>query len=418
MLELPENPDAEKSASTLHDFGKTFQTIELIDNIVRSALDCAGATGAFLALSGPDSVVSSSVHNQVLKSLIRDQPAMLEALMKGEYVTLSDVAAEIPSFQRLNKSSVTLIPVNADAKLHGVLCIVGPDSEPARHQGWLDPWQRLCLYLGALISDTFVEPNDTNYRLKQRLAGANRSLTETNRKTRELQWLSQMRARFYAHALHDLRTPLSAIRGYVKLTLRDYTGQADTPTVKFLTGAIDHANRMTRLVSALERLSNTPQLNVDTFNICELWKESLQLLRPLLERKMIRLVEQISPGPILMMGDRQKLWLVLHRLLSDTIRDSRVGSELLGEFRKEQEQIKVRISASADGTPAGTAETRSDEDGFSAVYDAIRLHGGSMTITSATSGGRTFTLVFPSPQINDFERSEVGEQTNDFGCGR
>ena len=132
---------------------------------------------------------------------------------------------------------------------------------------------------------------------------------------------------------------------------------------------------------------------------------------------MIRVVEQMLPGPIMMIGDRQKLWLVLHRLLSDCIRNGSVGGELSGEFRKEQEQIKVRISASGDGIPAETAETRSGEDGFSAVYDAIRLHGGSMTVTSATSGGRTFTLVFPSPQMSDFERSEVCEQTHDFGCG-
>jgi signal transduction histidine kinase len=416
--ELPGNADTEKSASTLHDFGKTYQTMELIERIARSALECAGATGAFLALSGPVSVGSSSIHNRVLKSLIRDQSAMLKALMKGESVTLTGLAAEAFSFQGLNKKPVALIPVNAGAKLQGVLCVVAPDSEPARNQSWSDPWQRLCLYLGALIPDTCVEESPANYRLKRRLAGANRSLAQTKRKTRELQWLSQMRARFYAHALHDLPTPLSAIRGYVKLTLREYTGQVDAAAVKFLTSAIDHANSMTRLVSTLERLGNSPQLNVDTFNICELWKESLQLLRPLMERKMIRLVEQMSPGPILMMGDRQKLWLVLHRLLSDTIRDSDVGSELLGEFREEQEQIKVRISASGDGIPGETAETRLGEDGFSAVHDAIRLHGGSMTVTSATSGSRTFTLVFPSPQMNDFERSEVCEQTNDFGCGR
>src|SRR6202011_5487653 len=122
--ELPENPDAEKPASPLHDFGKTSQTIELIEHIARSALECAGASGAFLALSGPVSVVSSSVDNQVLKSLIRDQPPMLEALTKGECVTLSGLAADIFSFQRLNKRSVALIPVKGGTKLHGVLCVV------------------------------------------------------------------------------------------------------------------------------------------------------------------------------------------------------------------------------------------------------------------------------------------------------
>jgi signal transduction histidine kinase len=429
-VELPRNPDTEKPAPAWVDLGKASQTIELIEHIARSALECAGATGAFLTLSGPDSASDSSVHNQMLKSLIRDHPTALTALMKGECVRLAGLAVEILSFQSLKTGSVVLVPVNAGAKLHGVLCFIVPDPEPALDQSWLDPWRRLCRYLAALIADTCKRENATNHELKRKLVDTNRSLAETKRKIRELQWLSQMRAHFYAHTLHDLRTPLSAIRGYVKLTLREYTGQIDAATIKFLTSAMEHANRMTRLVSTLERLGNSPQQNFDTFDICELWKESLQLLRPLLEKKMIRVVEQMLPGPIIMIGDRQKLWLVLHRLLSDTIRYSNVGGELVGEFRNEQEQIKVRISASGDVIPGETAETRPDaddpgvltrgneKDDFSAVHDVIRLHGGSMSVTSATPGRRTFALAFPLPQVSAFERSEVCEQIHDFGCGR
>ena len=168
----------------------------------------------------------------------------------------------------------------------------------------------------------------------------------------EIRRLEQVRRDFVANASHELKTPLTSIRGYAETLLDD-----DPPEklkLEFLTSIRKNTLRLEHLVEDLLDLSKLEsggwtgrRESVDTKEVAQ---EAWQVVRDI-EGK-----EGISfdiLGDLRVMGDREGLFHVFRNLLENSIRHTDSGGSINVSMALTQDSmVEVVISDDGDGIPA------------------------------------------------------------------
>jgi signal transduction histidine kinase len=240
------------------------------------------------------------------------------------------------------------------------------------------------------------------------------SAPELRQRLAELEALVQMASHLFSNALHELRSPLVAVRGYARLILEEKAGPITGAQREFLEIVLKNANRLVGLLNDLTRAASGQQLRIEALDIRSLWQESVELLHLHARKKSIKVIRQSSSGPFTVMGDREKLLLVLYKLLSNAIEVASDGAEIRAEFLRNEDLISVRISDSGAGMPSGIVKhllgtedgLSRDDGGFSPVNDIVWLHGGRMSAASAPGQGYVLTLMLPVIQPEDLEKEQ------------
>ena len=168
----------------------------------------------------------------------------------------------------------------------------------------------------------------------------------------EIRRLEQVRRDFVANASHELKTPLTSIRGYAETLLDD-----DPPEklkLEFLTSIRKNTLRLEHLVEDLLDLSKLEsggwtgrRESVDTKEVAQ---EAWQVVRDI-EGK-----EGISfdiLGDLRVMGDREGLFHVFRNLLENSIRHTDSGGSInVSMVLTQDSMVEVVISDDGDGIPA------------------------------------------------------------------
>ncbi|MEM7591399.1 MAG: ATP-binding protein [Cyanobacteria bacterium P01_A01_bin.83] len=210
---------------------------------------------------------------------------------------------------------------------------------------------------------------------------------------------------FINDAGHELKTPITIIRGHLELMDIDTPEQQETVNL-----TIDELDRMNRLVEDLVLLAKAERpdfLQIETIELTTFITEMFGKMQTLGERNW-HLDSQILSGK--MTGDHQRITQAIINLASNavqhTIVDSLIvfGSKIKGdrvEFwlrdtgngiaAKEQERIFARF--------ARVKNTRRRSEGtglgLAIVKAVVEAHQGEINLQSKLGIGSTFTLVFP-----------------------
>lgn len=199
-----------------------------------------------------------------------------------------------------------------------------------------------------------------------------------------------------SNAIHELRTPLVAIRGYAKLMLEEQTGPINDKQREFLQTVVANANRLVDVLNGLTRVTSDPrQLSLAPCDIRSLWQKSMELTRLTAERKAVALVQKSSPGGFVLFGDREKLLLVLCKLLAHAIEISKSGSVIYVEFSQTDARISLRICGSTLIGVEILPEAAAGQSGLSLARDIVWQHGGRLSAMNSPEQGFALTLAFP-----------------------
>jgi two-component system OmpR family sensor kinase len=220
-------------------------------------------------------------------------------------------------------------------------------------------------------------------------------------------FLSQQR--FLADVSHELRTPLTVIKGNVDLMR--HMKQMDEES---LVNIEDEADRLTRLVGnlLLEAQAESGKLplhfaplELDTL-LLEVFKEMRILARDRVQLKLTE-IDQIMVN-----GDRDRLKQVLINLVSNAIKYSPQGGEVILSLGKVGKNARLIVRDAGPGIPAedlphiferfyraDKSRTRSKVGGFglglSIAYWIIDNHGGKIDVGSVEGQGTTFAIWLP-----------------------
>ena len=228
----------------------------------------------------------------------------------------------------------------------------------------------------------------------------------------EIRRLEQVRRDFVANASHELKTPLTSIRGYAETLLDD-----DPPEklkLEFLTSIRKNTLRLEHLVEDLLDLSKLEsggwtgrRESVDTKEVAQ---EAWQVVRDI-EGK-----EGISfdiLGDLRVMGDREGLFHVFRNLLENSIRHTDSGGSINVSMALTQDSmVEVVISDDGDGIPAESlpriferfyrADSARTRDfggtglGLAIVRHLVSEMGGEVVAESQLGQGTTVRFTVPT----------------------
>ena len=174
--------------------------------------------------------------------------------------------------------------------------------------------------------------------LKKELTGELIEYRDCKLMAEKLSQLEESRREFVANVSHELRSPITAISGYVE-GMRDGTiGQEDYP--QYLTIVSDETTRLKNLIGDLLKLSRLEKadaaLNKTNFDICKLLSRVLLHRTGDLEAKKMDVECDFAPEPCMVSADESRIEQVAVNLLDNAIKFTPDGGVIRMSVRVNQ----------------------------------------------------------------------------------
>lgn len=247
------------------------------------------------------------------------------------------------------------------------------------------------------------------------LAGGKRIAVMVLRDLTEIRRLEKVRTDFVANVSHELKTPLTSMRGYVEAVLED-PAMPDELRSRFLEKAFANTARLTSIVSdllSLARLEAHEQPNqLEQFELGELVAECVLRAASDAETRGIRVRMEPASEPLSIIGDRTALGSAIDNLLSNAVNFSPEGAPVIVSVFAEGKNRLIEVRDEGPGIARAEQERiferfyRIDKDrsralggtglGLSIVRNVMRAHGGDVAVRSELGQGSVFRLRLPA----------------------
>ena len=168
--------------------------------------------------------------------------------------------------------------------------------------------------------------------------------------------VEELRREFVANVSHELKTPLTAIRGFVE-PLIDGTVKDEETSQRYLGIMRDETVRLSRLIDDLLDLSRLEagkeQLNLEPVDLAELGRGVVERMGPLFSDKGVGVTLEAETGLPPASGDGERLMLVITNLLGNALRHTATGGKVTVKVTRERGgAIEVTVSDNGEGVPA------------------------------------------------------------------
>lgn len=223
-----------------------------------------------------------------------------------------------------------------------------------------------------------------------------------------------IREQFFQNASHELKTPITSIKGYAETLEYKLKLAPDSNERKFLDAILRNTDRLIRIVEdmlTVSRLENHKTvLNLTDVPIYDLVKNVSESLGVIYSQKKQYLVLDI-PSELKVKADRLLLEDLLVNLISNASAYSPEGASVIVKASTTEESNVIQVIDQGIGISAEDAEriferffrvdtNRSRKEGgtglgLSIVKHIARLHSGEVSVTPNPKGGSIFSFVFP-----------------------
>lgn len=238
----------------------------------------------------------------------------------------------------------------------------------------------------------------------------------------EIKHLEQMRKDFVANVSHELKTPITSIKGFSE-TLLDGALHDQEAAKMFLDIILKESGRMERLVADLLDLSKIEQkglaLNLTAVSLNKLLTEVIVTLESRLDEKNIMLQVNV-PEELIVQGDEYRLKQVFVNLITNAILYTPKGGRIFIEANESSEVVEVKVSDTGIGIEKAELpriferfyrvdKARSRDSGgtglgLAIVKHIMEAHHGKINVESKLNEGTTFTVSFIKELRNDFTK--------------
>ncbi len=209
---------------------------------------------------------------------------------------------------------------------------------------------------------------------------------------------------------HDLRTPLTRLRGTAELAIQDGGDPSDTRAA--LAGCVEETDRLLHLLERLLDVSAAEagalKLNRELIDLRTLTTRAADLYREVAEEKHIAVVLD-QPAAVECSVDAVRLGQVVNNLLDNALKYTPAGGGVVVALRREAGQAVLSVTDDGPGIAPAEREAvfrrlyRSDASrsqrglglGLSMVKAIVEAHGGTVAAGDASSGGACLTVRLP-----------------------
>src|SRR5579884_791988 len=187
---------------------------------------------------------------------------------------------------------------------------------------------------------------------------------------------------FIVMASHELRTPVTSIKGFTQILQHRLQKQGDQSSLHFLIKIDSQLTRLMRLIKDMLDLSRiqtgTFPLEEQTFDLYELLHETIQAIQGSLTQHTILLD---APRHLPIYGDRGRLEQVFVNLLTNA-----------AKFSPGADRILVHILQDGD---SAIVSVQDFGIGLYLANEIVKRHNGHMAVQSRPDQGATFFVILP-----------------------
>jgi signal transduction histidine kinase len=213
---------------------------------------------------------------------------------------------------------------------------------------------------------------------------------------------------------HDLRTPMTRLRGIAETALQSAPGRERYEET--LADCLEESDRVLTLLNTLMDISEaetgTMKLSLVPVNISHLIEDTVALYEYVAEDKNITISVNCAKN-IAMTADRNRMRQVLANLVDDAIKYTPSGGSIAIDAYHEQDQTVILVKDTGVGIPPEEIPKiwdrlyRGDKSrsqlglglGLSLVKAVVQAHKGRIEVHSVPGAGSAFTLYFPTAAI-------------------
>jgi len=214
------------------------------------------------------------------------------------------------------------------------------------------------------------------------------------------------------HIAHDLRSPLTRIRGHAEVTLTTARSLNEYETMA--AGTIEECDRLLDMINTMLLISKTESgvniFSAEEIELTALVQEACDLFSVIAEDKGVSLQCDL-PEKIRFSGDTRMIQRMLSNLLDNAIKYTPSGGTVSVSLGETDEHRVISVKDTGIGiSPRDLPriferfyrcdQSRSQEGiglGLSLARAIARAHGGDITATSLPNQGTTFTVTLSNP---------------------
>jgi two-component system OmpR family sensor kinase len=231
----------------------------------------------------------------------------------------------------------------------------------------------------------------------------------------DLRRMDNLRREMVANISHDLRTPLTTLRGYLE-TLELKRGElSEQEQREYVQTALSHSQRLGRMVEELFELARLDSCESvvysEPFSMCELVQDVAQKYRLRAQEKSITVDVSLNRAAPPVYGDIAMMQRVLENLLENGLRHTPAGGRIRIGVDVDSGNVVVQVADTGCGIPEEDVPHiferfyqreghRSDTDnaglGLAIVRRILELHGSVIQVSSEPDKGTTFSFHIPS----------------------
>jgi signal transduction histidine kinase len=258
----------------------------------------------------------------------------------------------------------------------------------------------------------YQEIQNFNITLKEKITQATKDLTRANSK---LKMLDETKDDFISMASHQLRTPLTSVKGYLSMVLEGDVGKLTKQQEQMLTQAFDSSQRMVYLISDLLNISRLQtgkfvieKTSCDLSNVID---EEIGMVNEVAHARNIK-INYNKPNNFSSINiDEIKTRQVIMNYLDNAIYYTPPGGEISVSLEDKQNTIELKVTDTGIGVPKSVVhhlftkfyradnakKARPDGTGLGLFMakKVIIAQGGSIIFSTKENKGSTFGFSLP-----------------------
>lgn len=226
-----------------------------------------------------------------------------------------------------------------------------------------------------------------------------------------LKKLENLRREFVANVSHELKTPITSIKGFAE-TLLDGAKNDEQTLNEFLKIISKESDRIETLVFDLLDLSHVEQqteIVTEYVSLSEIAESTIKNMQNIAEEKQITIVNEIKPD-IVIDANKDKVSQVALNLLSNAVSYSKASSEVIVRVYKDANKRIMEVQDFGIGISAEDQQhiferfyrvdkARSRDSGgtglgLSITKHIMEAHNGRINVFSRPNEGSTFRVTF------------------------
>jgi signal transduction histidine kinase len=251
-------------------------------------------------------------------------------------------------------------------------------------------------------------------RLSQSLREAEARSARERERTEDAERIGREKDEILAVIAHELRTPIAAARGSVDLAVRSLSrGKMDRvePLLGTTRQALDRLSRLTGDLVEASRGMLPPPVDRSPHPLGKIVDQAYAWALPAALGKGVGLRREILANDVTVIGSEDALLSVFGNLLSNAIRYTPVGGEVLLRQGIEGDFACVEVTDTGIGMPAEVltrifdkfyrgpraraVESQGLGLGLALVQQFVDMHAGRLEVTSTDGAGSTFKVWLP-----------------------